>query len=290
MRRIIMNKRIKRLISSILVTSFLLVLCVVPITAEASDDQIQCIQYNMEENSYTTVSIPKNDSAAQGYNPLPATRSIIGSDDRVLITGDPVNYYPASAVGVVNVLYMDGSSARGTGWLFGPNDVATAAHVLISDDGIPVRSATFYINGKDYASGENMYIPVEYIENQDSNYDYACFELLSSLGNERGYFGWDPMCLNGDAITIIGRPSDYDISNLAISFGNITSIQSSYRIRHNADTLSGMSGAPIFKGSGTGEEAIAVAIHASGAPSYNEGTRINSTVASMLNYYRNFLL
>lgn len=82
----------------------------------------------------------------------------------------------------------------------------------------------------------------------------------------------------------------YDISNLAISFGNITSIQSSYRIRHNADTLSGMSGAPIFKGSGTGEEAIAVAIHASGAPSYNEGTRINSTVASMLNYYRNFLL
>lgn len=32
-----MNKRIKRLISSILVTSFLLVLCVVPITAEASD-------------------------------------------------------------------------------------------------------------------------------------------------------------------------------------------------------------------------------------------------------------
>lgn len=115
-----MNKRIKRLISSILVTSFLLVLCVVPITAEASDDQIQCIQYNMEENSYTTVSIPKNDSAAQGYNPLPATRSIIGSDDRVLITGDPVNYYPASAVGVVNVLYMDGSSARGTGWLFWP--------------------------------------------------------------------------------------------------------------------------------------------------------------------------
>lgn len=285
-----MNKRIKRFISSILAASFLLVLSVAPITAEASDDQVECIQYNIEENSYTTVSIPKNDSAAQGYNPLPVTRSIIGSDDRVLITGEPVNYYPASAVGVVNVTYIDGSSARGTGWLFGPNDVATAAHVLVNDEGIPVRSATFYVNGNYYASGENMYIPVEYLETQDSNYDYACFELLTSLGKERGYFGWNTVCAPGDAITIIGRPSDYDISNLAISFGNITSISSSYKIRHNADTLSGMSGAPIFKGSGTGEEAIAVAIHTGGASSYNEGTRINSTVASMLNYYRTFLL
>lgn len=50
-----------------------------------------------------------------------------------------------------------------------------------------------------------------------------------------------------------------------------------------------MSGAPIFKGSGTGGEAYAIAIHTAGAAGYNEGTRINSDVSGMLNYYRNFL-
>lgn len=41
-----------------------------------------------------------------------------------------MSYVPYSTIGVITAYHEDGTISQGTGFLIGPNDVATAAHVI----------------------------------------------------------------------------------------------------------------------------------------------------------------
>ena len=57
--------------------------------------------------------------------------AIIDVDDRYRIPASlSSTTFPYCSYGVVSCTWPDGTSSFGTGWLFGPNDVAIAAHVV----------------------------------------------------------------------------------------------------------------------------------------------------------------
>lgn len=276
-------KRIKRFVSIIAI--FSLCFSIVPTVHASNTHEYHIV--NLEDGTSQDIVIPESTDDGASFSPSSiSTRSIIGdTDDRIPISGDALNYYPTSAVGVIYAEYTDGTSGRGTGWLFGPNDVATAAHVLYNKDGYIADYVEFSIGGSTYV-GTNLAVPGEFMNGRNVNYDYACFELSSNVGNTRGYFGWTQNFSVGDSITVIGRPGDYSLNVFAIAFGTVLSSTTSYLISHNADTLNGMSGSPVFKGNGTGGDAYAIGIHRGGGDSYNTATRITSTIAGLFAYYR----
>jgi len=79
----------------------------------------------------------------------------------------------------------DGTSSFGTGWLFGPNDVATAAHVVYSQEngGYP-SSIIFYpgVNNSGSIVGASYkatiaVLPATYQSERDETKDYAFLSL-----------------------------------------------------------------------------------------------------------------
>lgn len=87
------------------------------------------------------------------------------------------------AYGVVSCTRPDGTSSFGTGGLFGPNDVATAAHVVYSQEngGYP-SSIIFYpgVNNSGSIVGASYkatiaVLPATYQSERDATKDYAFF-------------------------------------------------------------------------------------------------------------------
>lgn len=118
---------------------------------------------NLSTGEESEIAIPESEQSETPFIPnIPTPFEIIGADERIPITGDALNLYPTSSVGVIHVTYEDQSSTYGTGWLFGPNDVATAAHVLYNDDGYIATDVEFRIGGNTY-TGTNIAVPGEYM-------------------------------------------------------------------------------------------------------------------------------
>lgn len=280
----------KKILSMLSALSIIFVPCTV--YAEESSTEISnnvYIEQNLETGEISEIEISKNPENGESYVPnMASSRVIITSDERIPISGEALDIFPASAVGVVRTTFSNGNSSRGTGWLFGPNHVATAGHCLYDqDDNSSARTVTFTIGGTTYTAS-NLMVPDAYTKG-DSYYDYAVFTINGTPGNSRGYFGWQTSAASVNlAITIMGFPGDYSASVMAISFGNITQIYNNQRFNHDADTVSGMSGAPVFVGSGSGNPAYARGIHVYGNDSVhiNGATTINDDVASLLTTYR----
>lgn len=121
---------------------------------------------------------------------------------------------PYSCLGVVIAEFSDGTSQYGTGCLFGPNDVVTAAHIFRKDNESFAQSISFTpgVNG-DYDShthytGRNLSIPEGYIESQYKVDDWATFTLSSNVGDSVGYLGWTTESFAGMGAQITGYPSD----------------------------------------------------------------------------------
>ena len=86
---------------------------------------------------------------------------------------------------IVSCTRPDGTSSFGTGWLFGPNDVATAAHVVYSQEngGYP-SSIIFYpgVNNSGSIVGASYkatiaVLPATYQSERDETKDYAFLSL-----------------------------------------------------------------------------------------------------------------
>ncbi len=88
----------------------------------------------IEASSDSTVLDAKAYSPENENNNSFSTFAIIGADERYRVPDMLMNSFPYKAIGVVVVEYYDGSRAHGMGFLYSPNDVATAGHVLSNDN------------------------------------------------------------------------------------------------------------------------------------------------------------
>lgn len=209
--------------------------------------------------------------------------AIIGEDETVPVPNSLMNNMPYSAIGRIRSTFDNGTVEEGTGFLFGPNDVATAAHVLFNKQGYIANRVTFWLPGSGGPvvtyEGTDLVIPTEYKNTFSINYDWGMFHINSNIGNTKGYLGWTQSVSVGTTVQVIG----YASSQMMLAGKQIQEV-TEHLIAYDVDTLKGQSGSPVLNRLAGN---VMVGIH--GGPLYllNEGCRVTPVMATILNMYRN---
>jgi glutamyl endopeptidase len=224
--------------------------------------------------------------------------TIIGLDTRVRTY---TRSYPARAT--VLITFRGG---RCTGWLYGPDVVATAGHCVHSGgtagawmtgvrvwpgyDGTvaPFGSCTARwlasVNGWTVSASEL--------------FDYGVIKLNCTVGNTVGWYGfwWQTASLNLLPTIISGYPGDKPFEQW-LSVDQVRATQTN-QVFYSNDTIGGMSGSPVWQDRPPGSAFCSngpcvMAIHAYGLhgasphDAFNHGTRIREPVFNNLITWRN---
>jgi glutamyl endopeptidase len=208
--------------------------------------------------------------------------------------------FPARAVALIT---FDGS--RCTGWLYGPDVIATAGH-CVHTGGSEGRWRTNVLvypgrNGSSSPYGsctaKRLHSVVGWTQNRDERYDYGVIKLNCSIGNRTGWFKlWSQSTsLNGIPTTINGYPSDKPLEQ----WNSIDQVRKTKakQVFYQNDTVAAMSGSPVFTKRPAGSPFCTgycvIGIHAYGLhdtdshSANNHGTRLTQEVINNLITWRN---
>jgi glutamyl endopeptidase len=213
-------------------------------------------------------------------------QSVIGADSRYQITGTTA--YPYSAI-----VHITSSIGGCTGWLIGPDTVATAGHCVYG--GGWATNVTVYPgrNGSSTPYGScgyrTLYTVNGWVNSSSPEYDYGAIKLNCTIGNSTGWFGfrWQSADLTGQASYISGYPGDKPYGTQWRSNDSVR-ITEARRLFYANDTYGGHSGSPVWN-DGASCSPCGIAIHAYGVGSngYNGGTRITQEVFNNLLSWKN---
>jgi glutamyl endopeptidase len=224
--------------------------------------------------------------------------TIIGADNRAPVTSTT---YPYRAVALIT---MDGS--RCSGWMIGPNTVATAGHCVHTggSGGVWSRNVRVYPGytgtSAPYGSyaARKLYSVNGWTSSRNEEYDYGAVKLSSSVGSTTGWFGfwWQSASLTGLSTRIAGYPGDKPLTQWR-SDDNVDAT-TTRQVFYQNDTVGGMSGGPVYRYGSSGSVCpgyCGMAVHAYGIhgtgyhAKYNHGTRITQSVFNNLLSWRNAL-
>lgn len=243
--------------------------------------------------------------------------SIIGDDNRFRIT--PTTGFPARAVVLIT---FDGG--RCTGWLYGPDVVATAGHCVHTggSDGnwmtnvvvypgadnidIGIGKPEFFYAPYGSCGARTLYSVRGWTRSRNEKYDYGIIKLDCTIGNTTGWFGywWQSASLTGQTSYVDGYPGDKPLEQWG-SNDQIRKTQSR-QVFYENDTVGGNSGGPVWQFRGEGASfctgRCVMAIHTRGLEGpcvnifghvltphgcYNHGTRIVKPVFNNLQFVKN---
>lgn len=181
--------------------------------------------------------------------------TIFGDDDRWVVTDTTVS--PYSSVCNLTITYANGKIGYGTGFMVSKNNMATAAHCLYDHTkGGWVKSIAI-VPGDNTAdkpfgtitaipSNSDFVVPSDWTQNANTASDYGVVVLdkavSSNIGSLNMYVPSDSY-LDGLEVSLSGY--DYKTRKQYLATGLITGYDS-YRIKFRLDTLSGMSGSPVY--------------------------------------------
>ncbi|MGW4461955.1 trypsin-like serine peptidase [Micromonospora sp. NPDC004704] len=220
------------------------------------------------------------------------TESIFGPDNRIRI--NPTTSFPARAV----VMITRSGGAHCTGWLYGPDIVATAGHCVHTGGSggswytgqltiWPARNGASAPYGS--CSVRQLYSVTGWTVSGDEAYDYGAIKLNCTIGYSTGWFGywWQAASLAGASTLINGYPGEKPFGQQwrGDSVARTVAVSQANQIFYSNDTTGGMSGSPIYQlraaGSSWCTGYCSMGIHAYGFPhigyphnTYNHGTRI----------------
>ncbi|MCT2582326.1 trypsin-like serine peptidase [Actinophytocola gossypii] len=227
--------------------------------------------------------VPPDTQTLPAGTPDFSSNTVFGPDGRVR-AADSAGY-PERAIGVLIIDAPDGSTRGCTGFLYGPNIVATAGHCLYHPSmGGWAESVRIYPGQDDtnspygYCWGTEAYSVQGWVNDLDRNYDYGAIKLNCTVGDTTGWFGmhWQTSSYNGTRVAVVGYPQDKQPPfTMWGMFGPIEGSRSN-QLLYTIDTDSGQSGGPVYyPGCGA---FCAIAVHASGDQYWNYGTRITEAV------------
>jgi glutamyl endopeptidase len=220
------------------------------------------------------------------------TESIFGPDNRIRVS--PATSFPARAV----VMITRNGAAHCTGWLYGPNIVATAGHCVHSggSGGSWYTGQLVVWPGRDGAStpygsctARTLYSVTGWTTSANEEFDYGAIKLNCNIGNSTGWFGywWQAASLAGTSTLINGYPGEKPFGQQwrGDSVARTVAVSQANQVFYSNDTTGGMSGSPVYQNRPAGSSFCAgycsMAIHAYGFPhggyphnTYNHGTRI----------------
>lgn len=181
------------------------------------------------EASYTILDYPETKvfESTEGFiGRVPEPRSIIGNDDREVVTN--TTRVPYRYIGRLNITCKNGEEYTGTGFLVGKNTILTAAHCVYIK-GNTISKVMFYPaqNGKElpfngYKATE-IHVPQQYKDainnnnyNKQQQFDYAVLKLSGNIGTTLGYFAlggyntvYNENTLINTQATIAGYPGEF---------------------------------------------------------------------------------
>ncbi len=226
----------------------------------------------------------------------PPPNSVIGGDGRTRVPDTTV--FPYSAIVQLEVDFRFGS-ALCSGWMMGPDTVATAAHCLYYSGlggwaeaitAYPGRDGNVAPFGSVVATHWN--VRQKWIDTQGPRHDYGVIQLADPIGNTVGYFGYQYNAKNqfylGKPVTLSGYPGDKygdEAGTQWMMDGQIDKVQKR-RLFYTIDTYGGQSGSPLY-GKWTRKECdpCAFGIHSYGVGGHwtmNSATRITKPVFNFL--------
>ena len=249
----------KKVIFLLIMTILFNTFCISGVASENSEEEVFMVEKkDFSTGEISTVEIPVVDEADEAEAFIPdgesiiEGRNIIGTDERSRVATELSNsMMPFRGVGLLEVTWNNGAVSWGTGWLFGPNDIATAGHMVYnSERGGYASRIVFYpaLNGpKGPANGyiaTNVYASVDYLLGDEQN-DYAVFEVGSNIGNNFGYFGWATSISPGARIQSIGYPGDKPQFEMWHCYGVCQRLLQ-HSFLHTLDTVKSQSGSPVY--------------------------------------------
>ena len=243
-----------------------------------------------------------------GIEPIisgPVERSIFGNDDRKVVSDPTV--FPYRTIAKLKIYYPKATSYYvGTGFMYGPRSMATAAHNLYdsSKGGYATKIVAYfgassqntYYATATASSKSNFKVPSEWVQSANMKYDYGVIVFDSSPNV--GSFGMRAVkdsLLDSNQYTICGYPglqygNGQNLWKQVYSTGYMTSFTNDY-LNFHIDMVSGQSGSPLY---GADNKVIGIVTYNGGENIHyedksnleNTANRINTTVFNYLMKYR----
>lgn len=171
---------------------------------------------------------------------------------------------PATGGQYRNTVYLDitttNGSYRGTGFMIGPNTVATCGHCLYDTDYgsnpwaqsievIPAMANDSYPYGSAYAKG--LTVSGNWSQKGDAKYDWGIIRLRTNIGDNVGWLGlrWQSNSYNGTNVNVNGYPGQVggrDKYTMYRANGSVTSSYTKMLYSTNINNIGGMSGGPMY--------------------------------------------
>ncbi len=185
----------------------------------------------------------------------------------------------------------------GSGFMIGPNTIATAGHIVYQQEWggfannirvIPARNGVQQPFGSylttDYACGGNWYYY------QDNTDDWAIIRINYNIGLSTGYLGlkWQSSSYNGTTAKAVGYPEEDDL-HMYYSSGTVN-YSAARLLRGSWSLQGGMSGGPVHTYyADTGYTAIGFnsCIRTINGVSHSEAMRIDEWIYNLFVSYRN---
>jgi V8-like Glu-specific endopeptidase len=218
----------------------------------------------------------------------PPFETVIGKDERVRILD--TDLAPWRMICALRMRGPTGAGAIGTGWLIGPQTVATAGHCVFSNhffggwassiEVIPgLLGAGEEADTRPYGSvtSEQFSSVDKWTDTEDADFDIGCIHLTEPKGDEVGWFALGALApeeLVGYLVNVSGYPADRGAGNEQYHGSNRVLRVTDRRLFYEIDTYGGQSGAPVWIHEEDGAPPLAVGIHAYGTGGTPEDLKI----------------
>ena len=231
--------------------------------------------------------------------------AIIGSNDITVVDNPTATPYCSTVC--LQITTNNGGTNYGSGFMIGPNALATAAHNLYSIkekayvksvNVAPARSDNSKPFGSENVSASSMIVSDSYLAGTSSE-DWAIITLKNNLGTKTGWLGLHWQSSNYSSSQLVyayGYPSQINGADaryrMCKSSGYIRSQTSKY-LKGDWDLTGGFSGGPLVEYiSGAGY--VAIGIHKDGSTidgssyptSYTGALRITQSLYTLFLSYR----
>lgn len=239
-----------------------------------------------------------------------STQAIIGSDDRQKITY-PYNSSQFRSTVYVETHTADGGIYRGSGFMIGPNAVATAGHVVFAHghggDGwityakvIPALCSAVSGSGYyGYAEAIAYQCGANYANGESADDDWGIIILDRNIGNQTGWLDIASLSLssyNNLSVKLNGYPAEvrgeYQ-EDLFMSTGTISSATSRTLTSYNIDCTGATSGGPCYYASNGQYKVIGICRGGSSDEAttpYTDFLRIDNWLYNKFTSFRNSTL
>lgn len=267
----------------------------IKISTEQLPNQVDLsVKTSVTEKSYNCFNSPE-------YVPEHLSKDIPSETDNRALLGSWTEINPATSGEYRNTVYIsytrNGQRRRASGFMIGPAAVATAGHALYSDGHYATNIVITPAKANDsapYGSANGVFtmLPVEWTDDEDSNYDWGIIELSSNIGDNVGWLGLETKTssYNNKSIRASGYPGKVGGQSkytLYRTTGTICSSATHLLYSDDTNLSGGMSGGPLYYyNSNYGYTAIGIII--ADTSSRNIFVRFDSILYDVLLSYRNF--